>query len=147
MCEILLCVKDRGNSGVLLIDSHAPKQGDVVLVKPDGWQWGAAELGTAVQGNPNGNHPFFRIIKLPNVTVAQASNMLTPEIDIDPQVPSAYLQYRGRFLDKSKVPPATMQALIDNWNDDGRANGFISLNYTAAQINTIVTVRTPIQGP
>lgn len=147
MCEILLCVHNRGNSGILAIDSHAPKQGDVVAVQPDGWGWGAAELGQIVQGNPNGNHPFFRVIKLPNVTVLQASNMLTPEVDVDPQNPSPFLQYRGRFLDKTKVPPATMQALLDNWNDDGRVNGFITLNFTAAQINSIVTVRTPIAFP
>ena len=144
MCEILLCVKDMGKSGNLAIDSHAPKQGDVVDVHPDGWPWSVCELGVSVQGNPNGNHPFFRVIKLPNVSVAQASNMLTPEFDASPQNPSPYLQYRGRFLDKSKIPPATMQALLDNWNDDGRANGFITLNYTAAQVNSIVTVRTPV---
>lgn len=139
MCEILLCVKNMGTSGVQASDSHQPKQGDVVAVQPDGWPWGACELGQVVQGNPNGNHPFFRIIKLPNVTVAQASNMLTPEQDLDPQNPSPYLQYRARFLDKTKISPATAQTLLNYWNDDGRAQGFLSLSYTAAQINNIVT--------
>lgn len=144
MCEILLCVKDMGNSGNLAIDSHAPKQGDVVDVHPDEWSWGQCELGVVVNGNPNGNHPFFRVIKLPNVSVAQAARMTTPEVDIDPQNPSPYLQYRAFFLDKSKINGTTMKALLDNWNDDGRASGFILLNYTAAQINNIVTQRTPI---
>jgi len=145
MCEILLCVRDKGTSGNLLIDSHAAKRGDVVLVKPDGTSWGLCELGQNDPGqDPNGNYAFFRIIKLPNVTVAQASNLLTPELDVDPQNPSPYLQYRARFLDKNKIPPATMQALIDYWQDDGRAQGFITLNYTAAQINSIVSVRAPI---
>lgn len=144
MCEILLCVRNMGTTGDLAIDSKAPKQGDVIAVQPDGWAWGACELGQIVQGNPNGNHPFFRVIKLPNVTVAQASNMLSSEVDTDPQNPSPYLQYRARYLDKSKINSVTAKALWDNWNDDGRANGFISLAYTAAQINNIVTVRTPV---
>jgi hypothetical protein len=147
MCEILLCVKDRGTTGKLAIDSKAPKQGDVIAVHPDGWGWGACELGVVVPGNPNGNHNFFRVIKLPNVTVNQASSMLAPEADLDPQHPSPYLQYRAFFLDKSKIPSATMQALLDNWNDDGRTNGFISLNYTAAQIASIKTARTAIPFP
>ena len=144
MCEILLCVKDRGTSGVLLIDSHAPKQGDVVCVSPDGFQWGAAELGQVIDGNPNGNHPFFRVIKLPNVTILQASNLLFREVDVDPQNPSPYLQHRARYLDRTKINPATQAALKSYWDDDARAAGFITLPYTAAQINNIVSVRTPI---
>lgn len=147
MCEILVCVRDKGISGDLLIDSHAPQQGDVVDVHPDGWNWGAAELGQVLQGNPNGNHPFFRVIKLANVTEAQAASMLAPEIDADPQNPSPYLQYRGKYLDKTKINPVTAKALWDYWNDDGRAQGFLVLPYTAAQINNIVSTRTPIVGP
>lgn len=158
MCEILLCVKNMGTSGNPSTDSHAPQQGDVIDVHPDGWTWGECELGgplwTDVSVDPPiqrpisehrlGNHNFFRIIKLPNVTVAQASRMLPPEIDTDPSKPSPYLQYRAFFLDKTKILPATMQNLIDYWQDDGRSQGFVTLNYTAAQINSIVTQRTPI---
>lgn len=137
MCEILLCTRDMGGH-------QAPKQGDVIEVKPDGWGWGQCELGISVPGNPHGNHPFFRVIKLPNVTVAQASNMLAPEVDVDPQNPSPYLQYRARFLDKSKINPVTAKVLKDHWDDDARTQGFITLPYTAAQINNIVSVRTPV---
>lgn len=144
MCEILVCVKDKGTSGNLLIDSKAPKQGDVIDVHPDGWQWGLAELGQVVPGNPNGNHPFFRVIKLPNVTVAQASNMLSPELDVDPQNPSPYLQYRARYLDKVKIANLVSKTLRDYWLDDLRTQGFLTLNYTAAQINNIVSIRDPI---
>ncbi len=144
MCEILVCVKDMGKSGVLAVDSHAPKQGDVIDVHPDGWAWGACELGQIVQGNPNGNHPFFRVVKLPNVTELQASNMLTPEQDVDPQNPSPYLQYRARFLDRTKINPGLFQTY---WDDDARAQGFVTLPFTAAQINNVVSVRTPIVGP
>jgi hypothetical protein len=136
MCEVLVCVKNQGTTGVLATDSHMPKQGDVVFVAPDGWTWGVCELGQIVANNPNGNHPFFRILKLANVTVAQASNMMTPELDIDPQNPSPYLQYRGRFLDKTKIPAGV---LSDYLTDDTRAQPFLVLNFTAAQINAIVT--------
>lgn len=141
MCEILLCVKDRGKSGVLAIDSRAPKQGDVVMVVPDGWPWSDAERGIAIPGNPNGNHNFMRIIQLPNVSVALASSMLAPEADIDPLNPSPYLQFRAFFLDKTKI---SNQALLNNLADDLRANPSITLNFTAAQLNTIVTQRIPI---
>ena len=137
MCEILVCVKDRG--GI-----NTPKQGDVIEVKPDGWSWSRAELGQVIPGNPNGNHNFFRIIKLPNVTEAQAANMLTPEVDVDPQNPSPYLQYRVRYLDITKIAALTSKVLRDHWLDDLRTNGFLTLNFTAAQISNVVSVRTPV---
>lgn len=156
-CEILVCVKNLGNSGSLNIDSHAPKRGDIIDVHPAGWGWGLCELGQVVQvldgdtgqmkPHPNGNHPMARILKLTNVSVAQASNMLTREQDIDPQNPSPYLQFRARFLDFTKIPAATMQALIDYWNDDGRAQGFITLNYSASQINSITTATDDVGCP
>lgn len=144
MCEILVCVRDMGQTGNIALDSKRPKQGDVIDVHPDGWIWGVCELGQIVQGNPNGNHPFFRIIKLPNVTVNQASNMLAPELDTDPQNPSPYLQYRARYLDKVKIAALVSKTLRDYWLDDLRTAGFLVLNFTAAQINNIVSIRDPI---
>jgi|SRR5215471_529474 len=141
MCEALICVKNRGTSGNIAIDSHAPQQGDVVTVQADGWPWGQCELGLTVSGNPNGNHAFFRIFKLPNVTVAQAANMMAPEKDIDPQNPSPYLQYRANYFDKTKIPAGV---LADYLNDDTRAQPFITLTYTAAQLQNIISQRTPI---
>ena len=141
MCELLVCVKDRGISGNLAVDSHAPQQGDVVSVHEDGWAWGLCELGVAMDGNPNGNHPFFRVFKLPNVTVSQASVMLAPEVNTDPLNPSPYLQYRAKFFDKTKIPAG---ALATYWNDDTRSQPAITLPYTAAQLATIVSNRTPI---
>ncbi len=134
MCEILLCTRDMGGH-------QAPKQGDVIEVKPDGWGWGQCELGISVPGNPHGNHPFFRVIKLPNVTVAQASNMLAPEVDVDPQNPSPYLQYRARFLDRTKIPNGAFKTHV---LDDLRAQQTITVPHTAAQLSAIVTVRTPV---
>jgi hypothetical protein len=136
MCEILVCVKDRD-----LTNHHAPRQGDVVDVHADGWVWGACEMGRVIQGNPNGNHPFFRIIKLPNVTVAQASSMLSPELDVDPLKPSPYLQFRAFFLDRTKI---VHPGLLANWDEDARVNGFVLLAFTATQIAAIRTQRAAV---
>ena len=146
MCEILLCVKNRGNTGQLLLDCKRPQQGDVIEVLADGWPWGACELGYVYPGNPNGNHNFFRIIKLPNVTVAQASNLLSPELDVDPTKPSPYLQFRAFFIDATKIAAngAAMASLKAHLADVTRASPFISLPYTAAQIQTVVTQRSAI---
>lgn len=142
-CSVLVCVKNRGNSGQLALDSKAWQDGDVICVMPVDWSWGACELGRTYPGNPNGNHPFWRVVVLPNVSISEASPWLSPEED-DANSQSPYLQRRGFFLDRSKIKPATMAALAAHWADDGRANGFITLNYTAAQINTIVSPRIPI---
>lgn len=147
MAEILICVHDRSTTGIQAVDVIQPMQGDVIVVVPNGWTWGTAELGHIIPGNPNGNHPFFRILKLPNVSIAAASTLLAPELPVDPLNPSPFLHFRSQFLDKSKIPPATMQNLIDHWNDDGRVQGFLSVPFTAAQINTIVSTRTRIPWP
>lgn len=242
MCEALVCVKDMNSTGNLAVDSRAPKQGDVVLVVPDGYAWGNGELGgptwdkqlfdtyaqdisiTMLDGfdatlvnsqamlykymsyvvasnvadpaslemgswlntaplvllanddglpahfsefvvngqvvtftrysrivsgtqivpiaqHPLGNHNFWRVVKFPNVTVAQASKMMVPEPDVDPAKPSPYLQFRLWYFDKTKIPAGLLQTY---WNDDTRAQGFITLPYTAAQMNNIVSQRTPI---
>lgn len=141
MCEILICTKNLGNTGQLGYDSLQPKQGDVIALKPDGWGWSAAELGQT--DHPNfPKHNFFRVVKLPNVTVAQASRMLAPEVDqVGAAHPSPYLQFRAFFLDVSKIP---IGALKTYWNDDARAQGFVTVALTASQLNNFVTQRTPV---
>ena len=140
MCEILVCVKDRSTTGNPVIDSPCPKQGDVIFAAPDGWGWGGHELGTTLC-SVNGNHPFFRIVKLPNVTLAQIAKMLSAELPVDMQHPSPYLQYRGFFFDKTKIP---VGALATHWTDDTRKSPFISLPLTMTQINAFISQRTPV---
>jgi hypothetical protein len=144
MCEMLLCVHNRGTSGNLLVDSHAPQAGDVVTILSDGANWGYAPLGHAQEGDPNGNYPFFRILQIPNVSADQASNLLAPEIDADAQNPSLYLQYRGFFIDQSKI---TDSALLAYLADDTRAASTIALTYDATWLASVTTQRTPITGP
>lgn len=145
MCEALVCVKSwttvNGSSGSLSFDYSLPQQGDVIWVGADGAPWGVCEQGLIYPGNPNGNHNFWRILKLPNVTVNQASTMLAPEVNVDPTKPSPYLQFRAFFLDKTKIPAGV---LATYWNDDTRAAPFISMPYTATQLATLKTQRTPV---
>lgn len=145
MCELLICVQNMGTSGTQAIDSHAPQIGDVICAQADGWPWGACELGQVVAGNVNGNHPFFRVVKLPNITVAQVSNLLSPEVDVNPQNPSPYLQYRGWYLNINAVGPnVTYLPLTTYWNDNTRAQPFLQSALTFAQLQPLITQRTPI---
>lgn len=136
MCEAIVCIRDMGNSGNPLIDSHAPQQGDVVFVGPDGWNWGKDERSNAT--------PFFRILQFPNITETQASVMLAREVDTDPQNPSLYLQFRAKFFDKTKIP---VGLISQYWNDDTRAAPFIVIPYTAAQLQNIISSRPPYVVP
>jgi len=143
MSEVLVCVHDMSSTGVTSLDNKYPKKGDVVVAVPDGWAWGLAELGQTVQDNPNGNHAFFRILKVASVSLAAARTMLAAELPVDPLNPSPFLQYRAKYLDPTKIPTN----LRSYWLDDLRAHGTISMPYTAAQFNTIVSVRTVVPWP
>lgn len=142
--EILLCVHDRPGNGDLFYDSHLPKQGDVVTVQENGWPWSDAELGVPIKGNPNGNHPFFRVIKLPNVPVSVGTQLMSSEVDTDPLNPSPYLQYRGFYLDKTKIP-GSFSAVKANIADDLRTNGFVTSSMSATQFQSLISQRTPVQ--
>jgi hypothetical protein len=141
MCEIVVCVKNKGTSGDVAKDSKAWQQGFVIEVQEDGFDWGPAVLGQDIPGNPNGKHQIWRLFKLPNVTVAQASVMLAAEPETDPQNPSPYRQRRWRYFDKTKIPAG---AFTTYWDDDTRAAPFITLPYSAAQLQTIVSTVDPI---
>ncbi len=138
MSEILLCVKNVGGD-------TRPKQGDVVWVAANGWAWGTGELGQ-VNHPTYPKHNQFRVIKFPNanLTAAQTRAIMAYEQPADPLHPSPYLQYRGRFLDKTKIPAGI---LSDYLLDDLRTQPFLTLNYTVAQLNTIVTTTDDVNCP
>lgn len=177
MCEILLCVKNKGNSGIKTWDERAPKAGDVVCVMPDGHAWGSLELGghawgdiqehcderpdsklkrgeryyiCAETGNAkpihkhaNGNHDFFRVVKLPNCTVSQLEMMLAEEPQVDPRRPSPYLQYRLNYFDRAKFKAAHIH-FASHWDDDTRSQPTITFNVTWAQIKDLISQRKPV---
>lgn len=126
----------RANVGNLVMDSASG------LVTFDAYKRVVTGVETApMSEHPHGNHNFWRIIQLPNVNVAQASNLLAPELDVDPANPSPYLQMRGFFIDKTKIPQGVLATYLA---DDVRAQPKISMPYTAAQIQNVVSKRTAI---
>lgn len=159
MAEILLCVKDMSTTGTQAVDVIQPMAGDVIVAVNDGWTWGELELGgptwfnpetgqrESVSTHPQGNHSFFRVIKLPNLPLATAQALLAREPVVDPANPSPFLHFRQKFIDKSKIPAVAMKAMLDHWNDDTRTQGFISLQHSAGQINALISTRSAIKWP
>lgn len=84
MSELLVRVVDKINEDPLL-NSKCTKRGDVIVVCPDGWEWSVEE-----RSNPN-----WRIIKMPDMNMDEASRLLAPELDTDPNQPSRVLQRRA----------------------------------------------------
>jgi hypothetical protein len=69
MCEILVRFVDSVNEDFYR-DCMCAKAGDVIVVCPDGWPWGTMEVID--------NHNL--IIKLPNITVAQAQGLTSQQV-------------------------------------------------------------------
>lgn len=67
MAELLVKAVDATHSDPVQ-DAACYKQGDVVLVKPDGWSWGALEILPPAQGGK------FVVIKITDVTPQQVIN-------------------------------------------------------------------------
>lgn len=134
MAEILIRVRDKVNTDPYL-DSHCLKRGDVVSVVPDGWAWGPEEL-TA---------PYWRIVKLPRVSVNAVESLLAPEVDIDPQNPSPVLRKRAF---KWNLDSGTWSTPVRNWiNDDSRATPFRTVNISEAQFLALKVAKTPLPNP
>lgn len=93
----------------------------------------------SISQHPNGNHPFFRVLKLPNVSVALANSLLSTEKETDPQNPNPYLQYRGFALDLSKMKGA----LADFIADDTRVQQFFVDPMSDKEFQALIFQRAP----
>lgn len=121
MCELLIRVRDKTNDDPYL-DARCLKRGDVVVVVEDGWQWEREEL----------TNPDWRILQLPNVTVAQAVAFVGEEVDDNPEQPSRVLRRRGWSFD---VDASELPASVRAWfGDDSRAVPTRRVLLSAAQI-------------
>lgn len=100
-------------------------------------------LTKPMSAHPRGNHNFWRVVKLPAVTVKQASNLLAAEPDVDARTPSPFLQFRMQYIDFVKVQ-TMFPVLYAHILDDLRATPFVTLPYTAGQINQVVSPRPAI---
>jgi hypothetical protein len=134
MCEVLVRVRDKVNEDFYR-DTKCTKRGDVIVVAPDGWPWGNDELTL----------PFWRIVKLPNISVSEASTLLAPEVDTDPANPSKTLQRRAFKLDLSNVN--LPQAVIDFLKDGTRSSPSITLNVGVAGFRALKVQKQPVADP
>jgi len=63
--ELLVRLEDRGDP----TDPTTAKRGDVIDIRPDGWPWSERER----------NHPARRLIRVPDLTPADAQALLASE--------------------------------------------------------------------
>lgn len=99
MAELLVRVVDKVNEDFYL-NCQCTKRGDVIVVQPDGWGWGLEEL----------KNPDWRIIVMPELSLAEAEAMLAPELPVDPLNPSKTLQRRAFKFDLSTLEKSSNEA-------------------------------------
>lgn len=107
MCELLVFVRDKVNPDDKFKDARLYKAGDVVVVVPDGWNWGLREL----------DNPDWRIVKMPGVDPeAQAVKALTDvEFNIGSRDVKNVLRRRSVKLDLASISePGFAEYLADD---------------------------------
>lgn len=114
MAELLIRVHDKEGVAPENVD-RVCQSGDVVAVCRDGWVWSQREL-TA---------PYWRIVKAPGMTLAEAALLTAPPLD--------GTRRRERQLDLSKLNSSFI-------TDDTRASPFFTLS--AQQVRQAVKQRT-----
>lgn len=132
MAELLVRVVDKVNDDPYL-DVQCTKRGDVIVVQPDGWVWGAEEL----------KNPDWRIVQAPNISVSAATAFLGPELDTDPQRPSRVLQRRAFKLDLSLLPAKWTAWLAD----DSRTQAKRLFSGTGAQVLALKVAKPALADP
>lgn len=135
MAELLLRVHDKVNTEDFYANCKCTKRGDVIVAMPDGWNWGAKELTL----------PFYRVLKIPALSVGEAETLIAPELEIDPVNPSLTLQRRAFGLDIDRPGlPAEMVAYLA---DDTRIAATFTVTLPLAQIRVLKTVKARIPDP
>jgi hypothetical protein len=107
MAELYLRVVDKVNATSAQLDAQCMKRGDVVVICPDGWNWGIEELKS----------PNHRIIKMPGVPVEKLDYLLAPELPADPLNPPKTLKRRMNKIDvdaTAKLSPEFNAAVADS---------------------------------
>lgn len=132
MAEILLRVVDKVGADVYK-NCQCLKRGDVVVVQPDGWPWGREEL----------TNPDWRIIKLPNVTVAEMQQFLSAEPITDPAAQSRTRLRRWYYVDTA-LPTGQFRNYL---NDATRASATFTSAFTFAQFDALRKQHTSVQDP
>lgn len=85
-------------------DAQLTKRGDVIVVCPDGWAWGAEELSS----------PDWRIVRVPGLGMIEAEAMLAPETESSLIAePSPLLRRRMFELNLDAVPTGPRDLVLD----------------------------------
>lgn len=92
--EALVWVRPRRTT-----DERRPQPGDVVAIRPDGWEWGRLE-----------GPPDFAVVPIPDLTEAEQSELLSAERQLvasDPIDGEVYRKVRARRarLDFDRLTP------------------------------------------
>lgn len=108
MAELLVRVVDKGEPE----NVRCTKRGDVIVVMPDGWMWGNAELAD----------PHYRILRVPDMSVSEASALLAEEppseqlheLLLSPYASEKLRLHRRLFnIDIDALPQAMRDAMND----------------------------------
>lgn len=86
--ELLIAINSQGTSPVSTLDCQLFKAGDVIHYHADGADWGKSEI----------NNSNWRIVRVPNLSTAQADSLIALELPTDPHNPSPTLQKRGMTI-------------------------------------------------
>jgi hypothetical protein len=106
-------------------------RGDVIEVLPTPWAFSVIEL----------TNPDWRILRLPNVSVADALVLTKPELLTDAGGVDRLRRKRSAFFD---VDDATLPTAISTWLlDDLRAVPIFTSNINRAQFLKFVKTKTP----
>ena len=112
--ELLIHISGRINTDAVL-NLKLPKIGDIVVAMPDGHDWTPLEL----------SGPDFRVIKVPGMSQALADSLTAPEPPITLGGPTDKLRYRQFNI--------ALPLLLATFG--------IKASYTAAQVQTVATLR------
>ena len=135
MAELLLRVVSKTAPEDLRRDTKLTKRGDVIVVKPDGWRWVGRELTS----------PQWRILKVPALSVSEASMLLAGEPPDDLVRPSLTRQRRMYRLDIDNAAlPVALQGYLA---DSTREKPAFIVNIDIDQIRRMVIRKPKIADP
>jgi hypothetical protein len=135
MAELLLRVVSKTAPGDIRRDTKLTKRGDVIVAKPDGWRWVGRELTS----------PQWRILKVPALSLSEASMLLAAEPYDDPVHPSLTRQRRMYRLDIDNV--ALPSALATYLADETREEPAFILTLDIDRIRRMIVRKPKIADP
>lgn len=133
MAELLIQVRPKIHDDPYK-DVACLKRGDVIVAKPDGWNWG---------GDERTSHALM-IVKLPHVSIDEAESLCASERDTNVSMPSRMLQSRLFHLDLDHP----------SWPDEARAacvpdetRAVESLTVPSLDIAAVRRMKAPVRDP